>query len=62
MLKSQAQQTVLAISSYLINLLSITGNVHHKMLRLKSYSDTLKRHLPGILHYAKVKIFHPPIL
>ena len=42
MLTSQAQQTVLAILSYLINLLSITGDAYHKMIRLKAYSDTLK--------------------
>ena len=32
------------------------------MLRLKAYSDTLKKHLYGILDYAKVEFFHPPML
>ena len=42
MLTIQAQQTVLAILSYLINLLFKTGNAYYKMLRLKAYRDTLK--------------------
>ena len=49
MLTSQAYQTVLATSSYLINLLSITGDAYHKTLRLKAYSDPLKEHLFSIL-------------
>ena len=48
---------MLAISSYLINLLSITGDVYQKTLKLKAYSDTLKKHLFGILEYAEVKFF-----
>ena len=40
----QAQQIVLAISSYLINLLFNTGDAYCKTLRLKAYSDTLKKH------------------
>ena len=54
MLTSQAQQTVLAISSYLINLLFKTGDAYCKMLRLNAYSDTLKKHLYGILDYTEV--------
>ena len=50
---SQAQQTVLAFLSYLINLLSITSDTDWKMLRLKIYSATLKKHLSGILDYTK---------
>ena len=61
-LTSQAQQTVLAISSYLINLLFNTGDAYHKMLRLKAYSNNLKKHIYSILDYAKVEFFHPPIL
>ena len=57
MLTSQAQQTVLAISSYLINLLFNTGDAYYKTLRLKAYSDTLKKHLYGILDYTKVEFF-----
>ena len=53
MLTSQAQKTVLAISSYLINLLFNTGYAYSKTLRLKAYSDTLKKHLYGILDYAQ---------
>ena len=49
MLTSQAQQTVLAISSYFINLLFNTGDAYYKMLRLKAYSDILLKHLYGIL-------------
>ena len=48
MLTSQAWQIVLAISSYLINLLSITGDAYCKTLRLNAYGDTLKKHLSGI--------------
>ena len=59
MLTSQAQLTMLAISRYLINLLSITGDVYCKMLRPKPYSAALKKYLFGILDYAKVKLFHP---
>ena len=62
MLTSQAQQTMLAISSYLINLLFITGDAYCKTLRLKAYSDTLKKYLYGILDYVEVKFFHPPML
>ena len=62
MLTSQAQQTVLAISSYLINLLLNTSNAYFKMLRLKTYSDTLKKDLYGILDYAEVESLHPPML
>ena len=62
MLISQAQQSMLAISSYLINLLFNTGNAYNKTLRLKAYSDTLKKHLYGILDYAEVELFHPPML
>ena len=49
MLVSQPQQTVLAISSYLINLLFNTGNTYRKKIRLKTYSDTLKKYLYGHL-------------
>ena len=45
MLASQAQQTVLAISSHLINLISFTGDAYIKTLKLKVYSDTVKKHL-----------------
>ena len=62
MLTSQTQQTVLAISSYLINPLLNTGNAYCKTLRLKSYSDTIKKHLYGILDYTKGKLFYPPML
>ena len=62
MLTSQAEQTVLAISSYLINLLLNTGNAYCKTLRLKAYSDTLKKHLYGILDYAEVEFLYPPML
>ena len=62
MLTSQAQQTVLDILSYLINLLSIIGDAYCKTLRLKAHSDTLKKQLCGILDYAKVKFIHPPML
>ena len=60
MLISQAQQTMLAISSYLINLLFITGDAYCKTLRLKAYSDTLKKYLYGILDYAEVNSFILP--
>ena len=53
---------MLAISSYLINLLSTTGDVYQKTLKLKAYSDTLKKHLFGILEYAEVKFFYPLML
>ena len=62
MLINQAQQTVLAISSCLINLLFNTGDAYCKTLQLKAYSDTLKKYLYGVLDYAKVEFFHPPIL
>ena len=58
MLTSQAQQTVLAISSYLINPLLNTGNAYHKMLRLKAYSDTLEKYLYDILDYTEVKFLY----
>ena len=53
---------MLAISSYLINLLFNTGDTYCKMLRLKAYSDTLKKHLYGILDYAEVEFIYPPML
>ena len=53
---------MLAISSYLINLLFNTGNVYHKMLRLKANSDTLKKHLYGILDFAEVEFLYLPML
>ena len=28
----------------------------------KAYSDTIKKHLSGMLEYGKVKVFHPPML
>ena len=62
MLTGQAQKTVLAISSYLINLLFKTGDAYRKTLRLKAYSDTLKKYLYGILDYAKVEFLYLPML
>ena len=62
MLTSQAQQTVLAISNYLINLLFNTGDLYHKTLRLKVYSDILNKYFYGILDYAKVEFLNPPML
>ena len=59
---SQAQQNVLDIPSYLINLLSITGGTYCKTLRLKAYNDNLKKHLSGILGYIEVEFFHPFML
>ena len=53
---------MLTISNCLINLLFNTGDVYCKMLRVKALSDTLKKHLYGILNYAKVEFFHPPML
>ena len=32
------------------------------MLRVKAYSDTLKKYLYGILDYAEVEFFYPNIL
>ena len=61
MLISQVQQTVQAISSYLVNLLSITGDAYCKTLSFKPYNDTLKKHLSSILDYTEVKIFYPPM-
>ena len=61
MLISQAQQTLLAISSYLINLLLNTSDAYRKMLRLKAFSDTLKKDLYSILDYTKVQFFYPPM-
>ena len=49
MLTSQAEQTMLAISSYLTNLLSITRDAYKKTLRLKTYNDTRKKHFFGVL-------------
>ena len=57
MLISQAQQIMLGILNYLINLLFNTGNAYHKTLRLKAYSDTLKKYLYSILYYTKVEFF-----
>ena len=62
MLTNEAQQTVLVISSYWIYLLFITGDVYHKELRIKAYSDILKINVSKISDYAKVKLFHPPRL
>ena len=62
MLTSQAQQTMLVISSYLINLLFDTGDAYCKTLKLKAYSDTLKKHLYSILDYAEVEFLYPPML
>ena len=62
MLTSQAQKTMLAISSYLINPLFNTGNAYCKTLRLEAYSDTLKKYLYGILDDTKVELFYPPML
>ena len=59
---SQAQQIVLVISSYLINVVFNTGDAYYKTLRLKAYSDTLKKHLYSTLDYTKVEFFHPPML
>ena len=61
-LTSQAQQTVLFISNYLIYLLSVTGDAYHKTLRIKAYSDILKKYLFSILDYTEVKFVYPPIL
>ena len=44
---------MLAISSYLNNLLSTTGDTYHKMLRFKAHRDTLKKHFSGILDFSK---------
>ena len=62
MLTNQAQKTVLAISEYLINLLSITGSAYYKMLGLKIQINTVKKHLSGTLDYDIVKFFHPFML
>ena len=62
LLTSQAQQTALAISRYLISLLSITGDAYNKILRLKAYSGTLKNHLSSTLDYTEVNFFHPTML
>ena len=62
MLTSQAQQTMLAISSYLINLLFNTGDAYHKMPKLEAYSNTLKKDLYGIQGYTKVGFFHYTML
>ena len=53
---------MLAISSYLIKLPSITDDAYYKILKLKAYSDTLKKHLSSILDYAEVQLFYPPML
>ena len=52
---SQTQQNVLAISSYVINLLFNTGNPYFKTLRLKAHSDALKKQIYVILDYAKLE-------
>ena len=62
MLKNQAQRTVLAILSYLINLLSITGDTYHEIFRLRVNSDILKKKLSYILDYIIVEFFHSPVL
>ena len=62
MLASQAQQTMLAISSCLINLLFNTSDAYCKTLRLKAYSNTLKKHLYSISDYTKVEFLYPPML
>ena len=62
MLTSKTKQNMLDISSYLINLLYNTGDTHCKTIRLKAYSDTLNKHLHGILDYDKVEFLYLPIL
>ena len=62
MLTNQAQQTMLAISSYLINLLFNTGNAYSKILKLKAYSGTLKKNLYGISDHAKVEFLYCSML
>ena len=62
MLGSQPQQTGLVISSYLIIILSITGNAYGKTLGYKAYTYVLKKHLSSILDYAEVKLFGHPML
>ena len=62
MLTNQAQKIVLAISSYLINLLFNSSDAYCKILRLKAYSDTLKKHLYGILDYIEVEFLYPTML
>ena len=62
MLTSQAQKIVLAISNYLINLLFNTSDAYCKMLRLQAYSDTLKKHLYGVLNYIEVEFLYPTML
>ena len=47
---------MLAISSYLINLISINGDAYHKTLALKAYYNNLRKHLLGILDYVKDSI------
>ena len=59
MLTNQAQQTGLAITSYLKNLLFITDNIYHKMLRLKAYSDTLNKHLWYLRLYQMEALLSP---
>ena len=59
---NQAQKTVLAFPSYLINLVLSTGHAYCKTLRLKAYSDILNIHLYSILDYAKVEFFNPTML
>ena len=58
LLKGQAQKPMLAISCYLYKLLSTTSYVYCKTLRIKAYSDTLKKHLYGFLVYSKKKLFN----
>ena len=54
----QAKQTVLAISSYLVTLLSITDDTYCKTLRLKAYIDILK----NLLDCTELKLFYLPML
>ena len=49
---------MLVIPTHLSNLLSTTSDAYNKTLRLKAYSDTLKKHISNILDYAKVKFFN----
>ena len=62
MLTNQAQQNVLAISNYFINLFFSIGNEYCKMLKLNAYTDTLKKHLYDVLDYTEVEFFYPPML
>ena len=53
MLTSQAQKTILAISNYLVKLLSKSSDECSKMLRHKAYGDILKKYLFAVLDCAK---------